>query len=87
MQWFIVPVVLITVLYFIIAYNRLVKTSNMLKEAWSGIDVQLKRRSDLIPSLVETVRGYSKHEQSLLIEITQKRATAMQAQGTREKGL
>ncbi|MDD4658423.1 MAG: LemA family protein [Eubacteriales bacterium] len=90
MQWFIGwiigSVILILVLYFIIAYNRLVKTSNMLKEAWSGIDVQLKRRSDLIPSLVETVRGYSSHEQSVLTEIAEKRAAAMHAQGAREKG-
>jgi LemA protein len=86
MQWFFGSLILILVLYFIIAYNQLVKTNNMLKEAWSGIDVQLKRRSDLIPSLVETVRGYSSHEQSLLTEIAEKRAAAMQAQGAREKG-
>lgn len=86
MEWIPVALVVILVLYFVIAYNRLVKARNMLKEAWSGIDVQLKRRSDLIPSLVETVRGYSSHEQELLIEIAEKRTTALAAQGAKEKG-
>jgi len=52
----------------------------------SGIDVQLKRRSDLVPSLVETVKGYSSHEQTLLEEIAHKRSAALQAQGTKDKG-
>ncbi|HOC06906.1 MAG: LemA family protein [Bacillota bacterium] len=86
MEWIPVALVVILVLYFIIAYNKLVKVRNMLKEAWSGIDVQLKRRSDLIPSLVETVKGYSSHEQDLLLEIVEKRAAALAAQGTKEKG-
>ena len=72
--------------YTVIIYNGLIKTRNMVNEAWSGIDVQLKRRSNLIPNLVETVRGYSSHEQSVLEDIAHKRTAAMQAQGTREKG-
>jgi LemA protein len=87
MEWIPVALVFFLALYFVIAYNGLVKTGNMLKEAWSGIDVQLKRRSDLIPSLVETVRGYSSHEQDLLVEIAEKRTAAMAAQGAKEKGL
>lgn len=87
MEWIPVALVLLLGLYFVIAYNGLVKTGNMLKEAWSGIDVQLKRRRDLIPSLVETVRGYSSHEQDLLVEIAEKRTAAMAAQGAKEKGL
>lgn len=74
-------------IYGIFLYNRLVRVRNLLREAWSGIDVQLKQRSDLIPSLVETVRGYSAHEQGLLQEIARCRAAALQAQGTLAKGL
>lgn len=84
MWWAIAAFALLT-FGFIFIYNRLVKTRNLLKEAWSDIDVQLKRRSELIPSLVETVRGYSQHEQSLLIDLVQMRATAAKAEGTKEK--
>lgn len=86
MPWIIGLAAAVMIVYFILTYNRLVKARNMLREAWSGIDVQLKRRSDLIPSLVETVQGYSTHEQTLLEEIARKRAAAMQAQGAKEKG-
>ena len=87
MPWLIGILAVTLLLYFIIAYNSLVKTRNMLREAWSGIDVQLKRRSDLIPSLVETVRGYSSHEQSLFEEVAAKRALAMEAKGAQAKGV
>ena len=87
MPWLIGLLFLIPTLYLVVIYNRLVKTSNIQKEAWSGIDVQLKRRSELIPNLVEAVRGYSEHEQSVLVDVVQKRTMAMDAQGTQAKGL
>ena len=62
--------------YAIYAYNGLVKARQMVEEAWSGIDVQLKRRADLIPNLVETVKGYASHEQDTLNEVTEMRARA-----------
>lgn len=86
MWWVIGTIALFLVLYFIALYNRLVKNSNILNEAWSGIDVQLKRRSDLIPNLVEAVRGYSKHEQSVLVEVVEQRNIALRAQGAKDKG-
>ncbi len=64
---------------FIGIYNGLIKARNYVKEAWSDIDVQLKRRYDLIPNLVETVKGYAKHEEATFREVTEARAKAMQA--------
>lgn len=68
--------------YGITLYNRLVRSRQMATEGWSGIDVQLKRRSDLIPNLVETVQGYASHERSTLQEVTELRnqARAMPAE-------
>ena len=66
-------------------YNRLVTLKNRAKEAWSDIDVQLKRRYDLIPNLVETVKGYAAHEKELFEKVTQARAAAMGAQGAHAK--
>jgi LemA protein len=57
-------------------FNRLVRTRQMANEAWSGIDVQLKRRSDLVPNLVDTVKGYAAHERSVLEEVTALRGAA-----------
>lgn len=67
------------VLWFIFTYNRFVSLRNRAKEAWSDIDVQLKRRYDLIPNLVETVKGYAAHERELLEKVTQARTAAMGA--------
>lgn len=66
-------------LYFIFSYNRLVILQNRVEEAWSDIDVQLKRRYNLIPNLVETVKGYAEHEKGTFEEITKARTKAMQA--------
>ena len=63
-------------IYIIVVFNRLVRTRQMANEAWSGIDVQLKRRSDLVPNLVETVKGYAAHERSVLEEVTELRGQA-----------
>jgi LemA protein len=71
-------------LWVITLYNSLVRKRNMVEEAWSGIDVQLKRRTDLIPNLVSTVKGYAAHEQTTLEEVVQLRGQAQNAQGVGE---
>ncbi|MFZ1734842.1 MAG: LemA family protein, partial [Flavobacteriales bacterium] len=65
--------------YAIAIYNKLVKLKNLVAEAWSGIDVQLKKRYDLIPNLVETVKGYAAHEKETFENVTKARAAAQQA--------
>ena len=74
------------VLWFIGVYNGLVRLKNRANEAWSDIDVQLKRRYDLIPNLIESVKGYAKQEKDVFIKVTEARAGAMKAQGIIEKG-
>ena len=69
-------IVLLVAGYAIYAYNGLVRARQMVQEAWSGIDVQLKRRADLIPNLVETVKGYAGHERATLEQVTEMRARA-----------
>jgi len=69
------------VLYAIIVFNSLVRTRQMANEAWSGIDVQLKRRSELVPNLVEAVKGYAAHERSVLDDVTRLRAAARAVPG------
>jgi LemA protein len=74
--WAILIVAAAILLSAVIVFNRLVRTRQMANEAWSGIDVQLKRRSDLVPNLVEAVKGYAAHERSVLDEVTRLRAAA-----------
>ncbi len=74
--WIILAVVVAALVYAIVVYNRLVRTRQMSEEAWSGIDVQLKRRSDLVPNLVDSVKGYAAHERSVLQEVTELRDAA-----------
>ena len=83
----IVPALIITgvIIWLIIIYNNLVRNKNMVEEGWSGIDVQLKRRSNLIPNLIETVKGYMGHEAKLLSEITQLRSQSKNTQAVAEK--
>lgn len=71
-------------LWAILLYNGLVRMRNMVQEAWSGIDVQLKRRTDLIPNLVSTVKGYAEHEKGTLEEVIRLRGLAQNAQGVGE---
>jgi len=86
MPMLIVLVVLATVVVWIIAvYNGLIKLKNRVDEAWSDIDVQLKRRYNLIPNLVNTVKGYASHERELFEKVTQARTAAMGAQTPGEK--
>ncbi len=72
-------------LWLILVYNGLVKLKNRVEEAWSDIDVQLKRRYDLIPNLINTVKGYAKHERETLEKVTEMRAKAMGAKDTKEQ--
>jgi LemA protein len=74
--WIVLAVAAVVVVYAIVVFNRLVRARQMAKEAWSGIDVQLKRRSELVPNLVETVKGYAGHERGVLDEVTQLRGAA-----------
>ena len=82
----VIIVVSLIFLFVLFAYNTLVKWRMRVKEAFSQLDVQLKRRHDLIPNLVETVKGYMKHERELLERITELRSRAMNASNLKEKG-
>ena len=83
--WIIIAVVAIIVIAGIAIYNNLVKLNVRTDEAWSDIDVQLKRRYDLIPNLVETVKGYATHEKEAFENVTKARAEALSAQGVGDK--
>ena len=80
-----IVVAVLLALYVIVTYNGLVRLRNRIQNAWAQIDVQLRRRYDLIPNLVETVKGYAKHEQGTLEAVTQARANAINAQGPAEQ--
>ena len=77
----VVALIAIGVLYWIAKRNSIIAQRNRVEESWSGIDVQLKRRHDLVPNLVETVKGYAEHEQQVFEKATKARAEAMSAQG------
>ena len=79
--WIVLAIVVVLVLYIIAIYNGLVKLNIRVDEAWSDITVQLKRRYDLIPNLVNTVQGYAKHESGVFTKVTEARANAINAQG------
>jgi LemA protein len=79
MVWVIVAIVVIIVLFTVVAFNGLVRRRNRTQEAWSQIDVELKRRHDLIPNLVETVKGYAAHERGTFEAVTNARAAAVNA--------
>jgi LemA protein len=74
--WIIIAVIALVVIYFISIYNSFVRLTQQAKEAWADIDVQLKRRYDLIPNLVETVKGYATHEREVFDAVTAARAAA-----------
>lgn len=82
--YIILGVVAVIVVWAIVGYNRLVALTNRVQEAWADIDVQLKRRYDLIPNIVETVKGYATHENETLAKVTEMRTKAMSA-GTVEE--
>jgi len=83
--WIILGIIAIIVFWLIGVYNGLIKLKNRTDEAWSDIDVQLKRRYDLIPNLISTVKGYAQHEKELFEKVTQARTAAMGAQAPGEK--
>src|SRR5262245_53894587 len=76
----VVALIVIGVLYYIGKRNSIIASRNRVDESWSGIDVQLKRRHDLVPNLVETVKGYAAHESQVFEKVTTARADAMSAQ-------
>jgi len=79
-DWAAYGVLAAVIIYAVIVFNRLIRQRNVVREAWSGIDVQLRRRTDLVPALVETVKGYATHERTLLEEVTARRARSLDAQ-------
>lgn len=83
--WIIIGIVAVIVFYGIGVYNSFVGLRQKVAEAWSDIDVQLKRRYDLIPNLVETVKGYATHESTVFEDVTKARSQAMNATGLHDK--
>ena len=80
--WIIVAIAAVVLLYVVVVYNGLIRSRNQVDNAWSQIDVQLKRRIDLIPNLIETVKGYAAHEKSTLEAVIAARNAAIAAPGT-----
>jgi LemA protein len=78
-EWIIVAILVVIGVYAIALYNRLVRLRNLVREGWSGIDVQLRRRTDLIPNLVDTVKAYAAHERTLFEDLTRQRARSIAA--------
>lgn len=87
MSWLIVLIIIIvvTALWSVLTYNGLVRHKNLVAEAWSGIDAQLKRRADLIPNLVDTVKGYAAHERETFDELARLRAAGQVQTGVTER--
>ena len=82
--WIILGIIVLIGLFFAATYNGLITLRNRVDEAWSDITVQLKRRLDLIPNLVETVKGYASHEKTVFEDVTAARANALNAKGVKE---
>lgn len=82
----ILAIVVVMIGLGVLLYNRLIRLRNKVEEAWAQIDVQLQRRHDLIPNLVNTVKGYAEHEKSVFEEVTAARAAAVSAQGAAAAG-
>lgn len=85
LTYILIAVIVLLVVFFVATYNGLIVLRTRIQEALSGIDVQLKRRSDLIPNLVETVKGYVKHEREVLENVTKARSSLMKAETPHEK--
>jgi LemA protein len=84
--WIVIAIVVVLVLVVVAIYNRLVRLRNRAENAWAQVDVQLRRRYDLIPNLVEAVKGYASHERATFEEVTKARTAAQQAQTVEEQG-
>ena len=89
MSWWVWVIILAAIVLLVVIvigmYNRLVSLRNRAENAWAQVDVQLRKRYDLIPNLVEAVKGYAAHERAVFDEVTKARAAAQQAQGVREQ--
>jgi LemA protein len=83
--WILLGAIVLLVLWVISLYNRLVRLRNSREQAFADVDVQLKQRHDMIPQLVEAVKGYMQHERGVLTEVTEARAAAMKASGINDK--
>ncbi len=83
--YIVLAIIAIIIVWFVLAYNGFVTLTQRVKEAWADIDVQLKRRYDLIPNLVETVKGYAAHEAGTLEKVTEMRTAAMSATAPADK--
>jgi LemA protein len=81
----VISLIVLVIFYIITIYNRLVKLNNLTQEGWSGIDVQLKQRADLIPNLIETVKGYVGHERGVLEEVTKLRSQCLVSGNIQER--
>ena len=86
LSYIILTIIILAILWIIMVFNGLVVLKNRAKEAWADIDVQLKRRYDLIPNLVSAVKGYAAHESQIFEKVTLARAAAMGATGLKDKG-
>jgi LemA protein len=84
--WIVIAIVVVLALVVVAIYNRLVRLRNRVENAWAQVDVQLRRRYDLIPNLVEAVKGYASHERATFEEVTKARTAAQQAQTVEEQG-
>ena len=84
--WIVIAIVAVLALIVVAMYNRLVRLRNRAENAWAQVDVQLRRRYDLIPNLVEAVKGYASHERATFEEVTKARTAAQQAQTVEEQG-
>lgn len=86
LTWIIIIILVVIILWIIALYNRFVRLNRRTDEAWSDIEVQMKRRYDLIPNLINTVKGYATHEEGVLTQVTKARNKAMGAQSVEEHG-
>jgi LemA protein len=80
--WIVLAIVVVLAIVGVVSYNRFVSQKNLIKDAWANIDTELRRRYDMIPNLVETVRGYASHEREVLEEVTRARAMASGSTGS-----
>jgi LemA protein len=83
MEWIVIGLIAAIIVVAIVIFNNLVRMRNVVREGWSGIDVQLRRRTDLVPNLVETVKGYAAHERGLFEEVAQRRTQSIAADNVR----
>jgi len=84
-MWLLLIIIVVIAFWLVAMYNRLVVLRNRIENAWSQIDVQLKRRTDLIPNLVETVKGYAAHEKEVFTKVTEARSALVHAEGVQDR--